>query len=162
MSWTCSGVLWVTEAWETDRTKHTHAYTNQTACTVHMKSVYHHPPTYTHTHTVLLCFHFSFPLYLSVLSFQLPRAGSGESFANWFCRGNVFARLFLLNTPGLSSSQMIPLSLAPANSAEHSPRLVILLRIVNLRSCRGFKNTSPRPGIHNVFKGGIALVLQRW
>lgn len=131
------------------------AHTNQTACTVHSKSVYHRPPT--HTHTVLLCYHFSFPLYLSVLSFQLPSAGCGESFANWFCRGNVFARLFLLNTPRLSSSQMIPLSLAPANSAEHSPRLVILLLSVNLQSCRGFKNTSPRPGIHEVFKGGTLL-----
>lgn len=46
------------------------------------------PPTYTHIHThtyvALLFYHFSFPLYLSVLSFQFPRAGCRESFANWF------------------------------------------------------------------------------
>ncbi len=35
-----------------DGMKHTHACTNQTACTVHLKSVYHRPPTHTHTHSV--------------------------------------------------------------------------------------------------------------
>lgn len=136
------------------------ASTNQTVCTVYLESVHHHPPThtYTHTHMQHCCFTISHSLYISLFSlFSFQEQGAGSHLLIGFCRENVFARLFLLNTPGLPSPQMIPLSLAPANSAEHSQRLVILQRSLNPQSCRGFKNTSPRPGICKVFKGGNLL-----
>lgn len=60
---------------------------------VHLTTVHHHPHAETGTHSSL-CFLLLHPLFFF--------SGSGESFANWFCRGNVFALLFLLNTPGLS------------------------------------------------------------
>lgn len=91
MSRTFINVLWIIEGWErVGSSANTHI--DQTSCTVHWKSVHHHP----HTHRVLLCYRFSFPLYLalSLSSFLLPSAGCGESFANWFWRGNIFTCLF--------------------------------------------------------------------
>lgn len=109
-------------------------------------------PTHIHTrtHTVLLCCHSLFLLYLSVLSFRFQEKGGGESFANWFLQKKRIRSplspqypraLFLLDDSPVSCSCQLSRAFT---------RLVIPARSVNLQSCRGFKNTSPRPGIQSV------------
>ena len=77
MSWACVSVLWVIEKardWGGGG-----APTNQTACTVLLKSVYHRPPTHTHTHTPGSCVSISHSFYISLFSlfsFQEPGARS--------------------------------------------------------------------------------------
>lgn len=99
--------------------------------------------------SLLLRYSSSVSLNLCFLSFQLPRAGCRESFANWFCQGNLFARIFLLPVPqgSLSLKDDSPVSCSCQLSRAFT-RLVILRRSVNPQICWGFKRREGGSALH--------------
>lgn len=117
---------------------------NHPVHTIYLKSVYHRLLTPTDTRGCC-CNHFFYISWFSLFSFQ---AGCGESFANWiFAEETCFTCLFLLSTPELSSSWMIP----PPVSCSCQLKLAITEACYSCARCKSAElqglqtHFSPRP-----------------